>query len=282
MKKGLILEGGAMRGMFTAGVVDIFLENNIDFDGCVGVSAGAAFGCNIKSRQIGRAIRYNMKYCRDKRYCGFSSLVKTGDLYGADFCYRELPEELDLFDEETFINNPMDFYACCTDIETGLPYYKLIDATEENYFEWFRASASMPLVSRIVEIGDKKLLDGGVSDSVPLKFFEELGYDRNVVVLTQPKDYIKKKNSMMPLMRVKYKNYPNLVKAIETRHEVYNETIKYICEKEKKGEIIVIRPESSLPVSRTEKDPDKLYRAYELGKIAALEKLLEIKKFLES
>ena len=169
MKKGLIMEGGAMRGMFTAGVIDVLMENKIIFDGAIGVSAGAAFGSNIKSGQIGRAIRYNLKYCRDKRYCSLYSLFKTGNLYGADFCYRILPTKLDIFDTKSFNKNPMEFYAVCTDVLTGKPVYKKIDAMEENYLEWFRASASMPLVSEIVKIGDLSLLDGGISDSVPLQ-----------------------------------------------------------------------------------------------------------------
>lgn len=281
MKKGLVLEGGAMRGMFTAGATDVFLENGINFDMCVGVSAGAAFGCNIKSKQIGRAIRYNMKYCRDKRFCSFSSLIKTGDLYGADFCYRELPEELDIFDEKTFFENPLEFYAVCTDIKTGEPLYKKLDKKEDNYYEWFRASASMPLVSRIVEIGDKKLLDGGISDSIPLKFSENSGCTKNVVILTQTKDYIKKKNPIMPLMRLKYKDYPNLINAIETRHEMYNEQVKYVLEKEEKGEIFVIRPKIPLPVSRTEKDPEKLYETYKIGRKITEENLDKIKEYLK-
>ena len=118
-RTGLILEGGAMRGLFTCGVIDVFMENGIDFDGAVGISAGAVFGCNYKSRQIGRPRRYNEKYCRDKRYCSIRSLITTGDLYGADFCYRLLPDELDPFDREAFKNDPMEFYVGATDVKTG-------------------------------------------------------------------------------------------------------------------------------------------------------------------
>ena len=160
MKKGLVLEGGAMRGMFTAGVLDVLMENNIDFDGCVGVSAGAAFGCNIKSTQIGRVIRYNTKYCKDKRYCSFKSLLTTGDIFGADFCYNKLPFELDIFDTDTFKTSPVEFFVTATDIETGKAvYHKCTDGLNDDLL-WFRASASMPLVSRTVEINGLKLLDG--------------------------------------------------------------------------------------------------------------------------
>ena len=202
MKKGLIMEGGAMRGMFTCGVIDVFMENGITFDGAVGISAGAVFGCNYKSRQIGRPLRYNKNYCKDKRYCSISSLIKTGDLYNADFCYRELPNELDPFDSDTFEKDPMVFYVGATDVKTGkCIFHKCSDGKEEDT-QWMRASASMPLVSKIVKIGNEQLLDGGIADSIPLKFMEGEGYDRNVVILTQPKGYAKSRNKLMPLIRI--------------------------------------------------------------------------------
>lgn len=280
MKTGLILEGGAMRGMFTAGVTDVMMENNVEFDGMIGVSAGAAFGCNYKSRQIGRAIRYNIEYCKDKRYCSFYSLFKTGDIFGADFCYHELPEKLDIFDTEAFIKNPMEFYVVCTDVVTGSPVYHKCDRIDFEDLEWMRASASMPLVSRIVEVGGYKLLDGGISDSVPLRYFESIGYDKNVVVLTQPKEYIKKKNKMMPFLRVALRKYPLMLKALENRHNMYNETIKYICEKEQKGDILVIRPDSVLPVGRIEHNPENLRQTYDLGRKTAQKSMHRIKEFL--
>lgn len=280
MKKGLILEGGAMRGMFTAGVTDYLMENGIVFDGVIGVSAGAAFGCNIKSRQIGRAIRYNMRFCGDKRYCSLKSLRKSGDLFNADFCYKDIPYKLDPFDFEAYNSNPMEFYVVCTDVETGKALYKKCDNAEDS-LEWMRASASMPLASRIVEIDGYKLLDGGVADSVPLKHFEGIGYDRNVVVLTQPKGYIKKKNGLLPFMKLKYKKLPALYKSIKDRHIMYNSTIEYIESKEKSGEVLVIRPPEKLPVGRTEKNPDKLKEAYEIGRKEAEKRFDEIKAFLD-
>ena len=280
MKTGIIMEGGAMRGMFTAGVIDVLMENNITFDGAIGVSAGAAFGSNLKSGQIGRAIRYNLKYCNDKRYCSLRSLILTGNYYGADFCYHELPDKLDVFDTEAFDNNPMEFYAVCTDVFTGKPVYKKCEKANYELYEWIRASASLPLAARIVEVGGMKLLDGGISDSVPIKFFESIGYDRNVVVLTQPKCYVKKSTSLMSFMRLILRKYPNMVKALENRHNMYNETIKYICEKEEKGEVFVIRPEDFLPIKRTEHTPDKLQAVYDIGREVTLKRLEELKKFL--
>lgn len=282
MKTGLILEGGAMRGMFTAGVMDVLMENGVTFDGAVGTSAGAAFGCNYKSHQIGRVIRYNTRYCKDKRFCSISSLIKSGDIYNADFCYGDIPSKYDIFDFDTYKNDPMEFYSVCTDIETGKAVYHKYTGDEDSGFDWIRASASMPLVSKIVEIDGKKLLDGGMADSILLKFFESIGYDRNVVVLTQPADYRKKPNGAMPLIRIAYRKYPKLVEAMANRHTVYNDTIDYINSEEKTGKLLVIRPENPLPVSRMEKDPEKLKAAYNEGRKAADQKLDAVRKFLNT
>ncbi len=279
-KQALVLEGGAMRGLFTAGVMDVLMENGIVFDGIVGVSAGAAFGCNYKSGQIGRVLRYNTTYCKDWHYCSFRSLLLTGDLYGADFCYHELPEQLDLFDDEAFQKNPADFYAVCSDCESGKPVYKKIISAQYNDLEWIRASASMPLVSRIVEINGQKLLDGGMTDSIPLRFMEQNGYERNVVVLTQPRAYRKKKNSLLPLMKLALKQYPKLLEAMARRHIDYNDTLEYIRQQEEAGTVFVISPEAKLDIGRTEKDPEKLRAVYAIGRKAAEEKLAELKEFL--
>ena len=281
MKKGLILEGGAMRGMFTAGVIDVMMENGIEYDGAVGVSAGAAFGCNYKSRQIGRVIRYNTKYCNDRRFSGIGSLIKTGNIYNTDFAYGEVPLKYDVFDFDAYQSNPMDFYVVCTDVETGKAVYHKYAGRDDHGFDWIRASASMPLVSRIVEIDGQKLLDGGIADSIPVKFFEEKGYGKNIAVLTQPANYRKQKNSMMPLIRIKYRRYQKLVKAIEERHIFYNRTLDYIKEQEKSGKLLVIRPKEKLQIGKVEKNPDRLKEVYSLGRQAASDKLDEIKEFLD-
>lgn len=280
VKTGLVLEGGAMRGMFTAGVLDVFMENGIVFDGMIGVSAGAVFGCNFKSRQIGRTIRYNKKYGKDKRYCSFYSLVKTGDMYGADFCYNILPNELDIFDAETFKNNPMPFYIVASDCETGKPFYKELKNGDSDDMVRLRASASMPLVSKVVRIDGRKLLDGGITDSIPIKYFESLGYNRNVVILTQPADYKKSPAKMMPLIRAALKKYPAVAEAMSRRHIVYNEEKRYVFEKAALGEIFVICPERPLGIRRTESDPDKLQQVYDEGRNIALEQLDSVKDFL--
>ena len=280
MKTGLILEGGAMRGLFTAGVMDVMMENGVRFDGIIGVSAGAAFGCNYKSGQIGRALRYNTRFCRDKRYCSVRSLISSGDIFNTEFCYGEVPLKYDVFDFDSFERDPAEFYVVCTDVDTGNPVYHKYTGRADHGFDWIRASASMPLVSNIVEIDGLRLLDGGVSDSIPVKYFEGIGYGRNVVVLTRPKGYRKEKNRIMPLVRHKYKKSPELVRAVERRHIVYNETLDYIEGLEAEEKILVLRPDEPLPVGRIEKDPDKLCTAYGIGRAAAERKLDKIKEFL--
>lgn len=280
MKTGLILEGGAMRGLFTAGVMDVLMEHSVEFDGAIGVSAGAAFGCNYKSRQIGRVLRYNTRFCSDKRYGGLRVLLKTGNIYSTDFCYGEVPVKYDPFDFETYGNNPMEFYVVATDIETGEAVYHRYEGTEPSGFDWIRASASMPLVSQIVELDGRKMLDGGIADSIPVQYFEQLGYEKNVVVLTRPSGYQKEKNKVLPLIRKKYKAYPKLVEAMENRHERYNETLGYIRQQEQAGKLFVIRPEESIPVRRVEKDPERLKAAYEMGRKTMERQMDEVMEFL--
>ena len=281
MKTGLVLEGGAMRGMFTAGVLDILMENDIIVDGVIGVSAGATFGCNYKSRQIGRTIRYNMKYCNDPHYCSFRSLIKTGDLFGAEFCYHTLPEQLDLFDNDTYESNPTEFHMVTTDVNTGEPVYYKCDKFDHSGLEWVRASASMPLVSRIVEVDGRQMLDGGISDSIPLSYFQSIGYEKNIVVLTQPRSYVKKANKLLPVMKLALKKYPKLLETMKNRHVSYNKTLEYIRSEEKKGSILILCPDEKLPVGRVEHDPQKLRAVYDIGRTVAARNLNEIKSFLQ-
>nr|WP_297947119.1 patatin family protein [uncultured Fibrobacter sp.] len=279
-KKGLVLEGGAMRGLFTCGVLDLFMEKGIEFDGAVGISAGACFGCNLKSRQPGRALRYNLRFAGDKRYCSFRSLFKTGDIYNADFCYHKIPQELDPFDFDTLKKNPMEFYMGVTDVETGeAAFPQLVDGCDKD-LEWMRASASMPLAAKIVEIDGGKYMDGGIADSIPLQFMQSKGYDRNVVILTQPRNYVKKPNSLMPLIRLVYRKYPNFVRAVACRHEMYNAETRYIFEQEKAGNALVICPDAPLGISRIEKKGAELQRVYDMGRNIAERRLDEITEFL--
>ena len=279
MKKGLVLEGGAMRGLFTCGVLDVFMEQNIEFDGAAGISAGAVFGCNFKSRQIGRPLRYNKEYCRDPRYCSIRSLVKTGDLYGVEFCYHELPDKLDVFDRETFSRNPVEFYIGATDVTTGKPIFHRCSDGGERDIEWMRASSSMPVVSRPVQIGKYTLLDGGISDPIPYLYMESKGYDRNVLILTQPEGYRKKPTS--PLMPALLRRYPAIAQAMARRHIVYNRQLDQIKERELAGQSYVIRPPEDLKIGHTEKDPEELERVYRIGRHTAEEQLSRVREFLD-
>ena len=279
MKKGLVLEGGAMRGLWTAGVTDVMMEHDIWPDGLIGVSAGAAFGCNYKSRQIGRAIRYNTRFARDKRYSGVWSLVTSGDYFNAKFGYHVVPYEYDLFDTKTFEQNPMQFIVVCTDVETGEAVYHDMNHVSFDELEWLRASASMPLVSKVVEVQGRKLLDGGVSDSIPLSFFESIGYDRNVVILTQPLGYQKQPSKLMPLMRLSLREHPQFVKAMSERYIMYNRQLEFVAQAEKEGRCLVIRPDEKIPIGHISHDPEQMRRVYEIGRQVGERYIEKIKEF---
>lgn len=279
-KKGLILEGGALRGLFTMGILDTFLEEWITFDGAVGVSAGVAFGCNFKSEQKGRAIRYNKKYNKEWRFKGWRSLIATGDLYGAKFCYDTLPNELDKFDYDTFEKNKMDFWAVVSNCETGkAEYHKLTDGRGED-MQWIRASASMPLASRPVVINGSRYLDGGLSDSIPLEFMEKQGFTKNVVILTQPKGFVKhayKKALSVPLRKM-----PNLVELVKNRHIMYNAEVAYVRAREDSGDALILQPKEALNIKPLERDPDEMQRVYDHGVEVARANLNRVKEFLTS
>ena len=278
MKTGLVLEGGAMRGMFSCGVIDVFLENGIAFSGVAGISAGAVFGCNFKSRQIGRPIRYNKRFCADPRYGTWRSLLKTGDLYDADFCYRELPDELDVFDRAAFRQNPLQFYVGATDVDTGEAVYHLCTDGGETDMQWLRASASMPLVSRPVVIDGRRYLDGGIADAVPYQFLESQGYDRCVLVLTRPKGY-RKRPSPAPL-RFLLRRQPALAKAMADRHLMYNRQMEAIDQREERGQSLVIRPPEDVRIGRTEKHAAELERVYQMGRQEAERRFRDVQCFL--
>ena len=280
MKKGLVLEGGGMRGLFTAGVMDVMMEHGIRFDGIVGVSAGATFGCNFKSHQIGRVLRYNIRFKDDPRYMGLRSLLKTGDLVGAEFSYHTLPNELDIFDFDAYNADPAEFHVVCTDVRTGEPVYHRLDCVDDDGLEWIRASASMPLVSRPVSIDGRLLLDGGISDSIPLRYFQEQGFGRNVVVLTQPKGFYKKRTKLMPLFHLFMRRYPAIVQAMSRRHLMYNAELAFLEEQERQGNILLIYPQDTLPIGRTEQDERKMRRVYAMGRAKAEEMLSAIQEFV--
>lgn len=281
MKTGLVLEGGAMRGIYTAGVLDVFYENNIFTDGVIGVSAGSIHACSYLSGQPGRSIRYYMKYCNDWRFMSFRSFFLTGDVVNEQFCYHTIPEVLDPFDNDTFEQRvrDIDFYAVASSLQTGKPVYQHISSLRGNALDQIRASASMPLVSHIVEAGGQKLLDGGVCDSIPLKAFEEMGFQKNIVVLTQPADY-EKKPAKMGLANHMYRNYPLFLRAMATRHENYNASLKHVAAEAAAGKALVIQPSRDLHIGRMEHNRGRVKAQYELGRRDALKKLDEIRDFL--
>lgn len=277
--KGLVLEGGGFRGMYTCGVIDVFMENGICFDEVVGVSAGAAFGCNIKSKQIGRALRYNKRFCQDSRYFGLKSFIKTGDLYNKEFAYGIVPTILDPFDTKTFRENPLKFTVVCTDIHTGNPVYHEIQNGDATDIEWIRASASIPIVSKPVKLDGYELLDGGVSDSIPVNWMLEKS-TKTVVVLTRDKLYRKEPMKYIHLLKKAFKEYPNLQKALENRYIVYNKTLDEIEQLEREGKVFVIRPSKPISCAMIEKDPNHLQEIYDIGRRDALHYLEDLKKYL--
>lgn len=278
-KTCLVLEGGAMRGIYTAGVLDILMQNNIKFDAIIGVSAGALFGINYKSNQKGRAYRYNMKYINDKEYIGLYSYLTTGNIMNKSFCFDKLVNELDKFDYQAFKNNKTKFYVVVTNLLTGTPeYQELTDLKDQNQMEYLRASGSMQYVSKPVKINNNYYLDGATGDSIPIKYMEKLGFNKIIVVGTRPEGY-QKQYKPQP-SKIFYKKYPKFIKALSNRPSMYNETIKYIEKKANNHEIIFIRPSQDLKVKRIEKNKKKLSSLYTLGQNDTKEIISTINKYL--
>ena len=282
MKSALVLEGGAKRGIYTAGVLDVLLENKIMVDGLLGVSAGAIHGCSYASLQVGRSIRYTKKYNHDYRFMSWRSLLLSGNMVDTKFSYHELPEKLDPYDNETFMKQRLEFYAVCSNLKTGkAEYIRCWDMFKD--IDVIRASASMPLVSQIVRTEGKDLLDGGITDSIPIEAAFRLGFDKNIVVLTRPKDYRKKSVPALVqwIVRHVYKKYPKFVQAIIQRPKMYNAQVEKVLELEKAKKILVIRPSRKINISRMERNWDTIYKMYHLGRTDAQRMLPQIKGFLK-
>ena len=277
MKLGLVLEGGGVRGIYTAGVLDCLMDHGITFHGVIGVSAGAIHGCSFLSGQRGRSIRYYTKYSRDYRFMSMRSFLTTGNVVGVDFCYHELPDKLDVYDHDAFLQNGVPFYTVCTNVETGKAEYLRI-SDMRGQIDYLRASASLPYFSRIVEIEGKKYLDGGCADSIPLKAFEEMGYARNLVILTREEGYLKKPEKA--LLASVYRRYPAFRHTLLHRHECYNAQSAYVKQQQAQGRAFVIRPSSALNIGRLEKDPAEIQRVYNIGYADATEKIEELKRFI--
>ena len=280
IEAGLVVEGGGMRGVYTAGVLDYFMEKNLYFDDCYGVSAGACHISSYVSKQIGRSIKVTLDYINDKRYCSINSLIKTGDMFGVEMLYDIIPNKLELYDYDTFNKFKGNFYSVVTNCKTGKAEYIKIKDMKKDIIA-VRASSSLPLLSRIVEINGKEYLDGGITDSIPIKKSIKDGHKKNVVILTRDKTYRKSKPKFLSFFKLKYKKYPNLVKAIENRYKMYNETLDFIEEEKAKNKVFIIQPKLPVKISRIEKDKDKLKALYNQGYEDAKELYEDLMKFLE-
>ena len=278
-RAGLVLEGGAMKGVYTAGVLDFFLDAGIDFEKCYGVSAGACCMCSYLSKQRGRALATMTDYLNDKDYWGLSSFLRTGDLFNVQMCYHDIPEKLNLFDYEAFDKNPSRGYAVVTNIETGFAEYIPLQEMHRD-IEAVRAPASMPFVSRNVDIGGKMYLDGGLADSIPILHAVTDGCRKNVVVMTKEEGYWRSPIRHAGAARLKYAKYPKVYELIKNRHNTYNETLRYIYEQVEEGTVFLIQPRYKSDVSRTEKDASKLRALYEEGYEEAASRKEELLAFL--
>ena len=279
IKAGLVVEGGGMRGVYSSGVLDFFIEKDLFFENNYGVSAGACHLCSYLAKQYKRAFHVNVDYLNDKRYCSVHSLLKTGNLFGAEMLYDIIPNELDLFDYDTYNKNESNFYVVITDINTGKPEYVKIGDLKKDII-YVRASSSLPLLAQNVKINDKEYLDGGISDSIPIKKSIADGNKKNVVILTRDSTYRKGKNSLMPIIKLKYKKYPNFVKSMADRYIVYNEILDFIKELEDNGDVFVIRPKKPVNIGRTEKNREKLEALYNDGYNDAKDCYEELLKYL--
>ena len=279
IKAGLVVEGGGMRGVYSSGVLDFFIEKDLFFENNYGVSAGACHLCSYLAKQYKRAFRVNVDYLNDKRYCSVHSLLKTGNLFGAEMLYDIIPNELDLFDYDTYNKNESNFYVVITDINTGKPEYVKIGDLKKDII-YVRASSSLPLLAQNVKINDKEYLDGGISDSIPIKKSIADGNKKNVVILTRDSTYRKGKNSLMPIIKLKYKKYPNLINSMANRYIVYNQTLDFIEELEKSQDVFVIRPKKPVNIGRTEKNREKLEALYNDGYNDAKDCYEELLKYL--
>lgn len=276
MKTGLVLEGGGMRGVYTTGALDCFQDNGLTFDYVIGVSAGACHATSYLSGQRGRSFQINVEYSQDKRYISLGNYLRTKSVFGMDFIFHEIPDRLLPFDYEAMGKNPTEFVVGVTDVLTGQPFY-FTNPKTDMVNTVVAASSAIPIFSPMVEIEGKQYLDGGTTDPIPVKKALEDGCDRVVVILTRPRGYQKQPEGFRKIYRRKFKKYPAMVEALDRRHEIYNDTLKFIETLEKEGRAIVLAQTSPIPIGRFEKDPAKLRALYELGMKDAANRLDEIR-----
>lgn len=278
---GLILEGGGMKGIYTAGVLDFFMDKEIFFSDCYGVSAGACHLCSYLSRQRGRSYRISLNYLDMKQYCSIESLCRTGDLFGVDMNYKLIPDYLDPYDFDAFAEYEGRAYAVATNIRTGDAAYLPLKDMHKDIVA-VRVSSSLPLVSRNVKIDGELYLDGGISDSIPIRQSIRDGNRRNVIVMTKEEGYVRQPaGAELAAVRIRYLQYPKVYELMRERHLSYNNTVQYIEEKKKSGEVFVIRPKCANKVRRVEKDKEKLKALYKEGYDDAKNCYLDLLEYLE-
>ncbi|MBE5865330.1 MAG: patatin family protein [Lachnospiraceae bacterium] len=263
---GLVLEGGGMKGVYTAGVLDLFLDKNLEFSSVYGVSAGACNMCSYISKQRGRALDVNIDYLDSKRYCSVESMLLSGDLFNVNTCYNLIPNYLNPIDNETFMAYEGKAYAVVTNLITGRPeYLRVRDSVKD--IDKVRASSSLPLVSRTVRINGRPYLDGGLSDSIPIHKSIRDGNRKNVIIMTKETGYRRKQidSGQLALIKVRYAKYPRVAQIMAERHIMYNECLDFIERKEKEGEIFVIRPQHPNDVRRIERDKARMKALYDQG-----------------
>ena len=280
-KLGLVVEGGGVRAIYAAGILDVLHDLHLPLDGVIGVSAGAIHACSFVAGQQGRSIRYYRKYAHDERFFSFKTWLKTGNIVDTKFCYHDIHRTLDPFDNDAFMASRAKFYVTCSNLETGKAVHLHVTDMFSDQIDLLRASASLPYFSRIVEYGGMKLLDGGCTDPIPVKAFESMGYTKNILVLTQPREHRKKDRDSM-FVRWLYRQYPKFCEAFENCPPTYEETLNYIDEQERQGNLFVIRPQSRINISRLTRDPKKIEYGYELGRQAALQRLEDLKAWLKT
>lgn len=277
---GLVLEGGGMKGIYTAGVLEYLLEQGVEFSHCYGVSAGACHLCSFLSKQRGRMYRISVDYLDDDRYCSMKSLIKTGDLFGAQMCYHEIPDKLNKFDYDAYARYQGKAYAVVTNVESGeAEYLPMKDLRQD--IEAVRASASLPLVSRNVKIGGKYYLDGGISDAIPIRRSIADGNAKNLVIMTKEVGYRRKAAEFLPLIKTVYRKYPAVYHNMKNRHIAYNETLDYLERAQIAGKAFVIRPQKPSRIKRIEKDRGKLTSLYHEGYADAKRLFPELLRYLE-
>lgn len=280
-KVGLILEGGAMRCMFTAGILDVFSENGIEVDGIVGVSAGAGFGCNFKSNQPKRVVNLIKKFSENNKFKGLKSFLATGDYYNQEDLYKSLPTDFEKFNSEAFKNNKVPFYVVCTNADTGEAVYRQCENGDLKDKLWFRASATLPIYSNPIEIDGVPLMDGGIVDSIPLKFFQEQGYDKNIIIHTHEKGFLQGKSKVIIILKMFFREYPVITEKIAVRHNMYKKQTEYVNREIEKGNVLPIYPKENTVIKNTETDTKKLLGSYEAGRKAGLENLDRVKDFIK-